>query len=316
MGGSLQNVLRDIWHEIGQRHHIRVAIIPNKYFFFETIKVDIRSLKSNEIESMAKLAVESNMPGNNNSTTMSSYFPNAEFTELIVAICSKQRICSANPELLKCKYWISEAYWLQHVVGDGKKSSIDEITILDVDDNDQVVLGDRTFPLFMPYFWCAELHDENIKTVARYANCVKNITNKLWKPIAMLTAVSVIAFFGAIFFSTCVHAKSGMLKLDEKEMQKLRSVISMRDKLAFFNAPAENFVNQLIKINEKRPNGLFFAEYEMTSPHDVIVQGQCDEIADMNVFINTLNSRKMAAEVVDFTSDDNIKFSMHIKIVD
>lgn len=316
MGGNLQSILRDTWHEIGQRHHIRVAIIPNKYFFFETIKVDIRSLKSNEIESMAKLAVESNMPGNNNSTTMSSYFPNAEFTELIVAICSKQRICSDTPELLKCKYWISEAYWLQHVVGDGKKSSIDEITILDVDDNDQVVLGDRTFPLFMPYFWCAELHDENIKTVARYANCVKNITNKLWKPVMAFSTISLIVLLGIIAASTYLHARNGTLKLNEKKLQKFRSVIELRNKLEFFHVSGENFIRQLTAINNDRPNGLFFTEYEMTSPHDVIVHGQCDKIADMNVFINTLNSRKMAAEVIDFSSDDNTKFSMHIKIVD
>lgn len=316
MGGNLQSILRNIWHEIGQRQHIRVAIIPNKYFFFETIKVDVRSLKGSEIESMAKLAVESDMPVDSNATTMSSYFPDAGFTELIVAVCSKQRLCFGNPELSKCKYWLPESYWLQHVVDDSKKSSIDEITILDVNNNDQVVLENRALSLFAPYFWCAELHDENVKTIVRCANCVKNITNKLWKPVMAFSTISLVVLLGVIAASTYLHARNGALKLNEKKLQKFKSVIELRDKLEFFRVPAENFIRQLTAINNDRPNGLFFTEYEMRSPHDVLVHGQCDKVADMNVFINTLNSRKMVAKVVDFSSDENTKFSIHIKIVD
>ena len=318
MVGSLniQNVLRDIWHEIGQRQHVRVAIIPNKYFFFETIKVDIRSLKNDEISSMAKLAVESDMPGDNIAATMSSYFPNSQFSELIVAVCSKQRICSASPELSKCKYLIPEAYWVNHVTSDNKKSSIDEVMILDVDNNGDVILGNRTLSLFGQYFWCAELHDENTKIVARYSNSIKNITNKLWKPVMAFSTLSLIGLIGVVSASTYLHARNGTLKFNEKKLQKFRSVIELRDKLEFFHVQSEHFIRQLTAINNDRPKGLFFTGYETTSPHDIVVHGQCDKIADMNVYINTLNSRKMTAEVIDVSSDDETKFSMHIKIVD
>lgn len=315
MGGNLQSILRDIWHEIGQRQHIRVAVIPDKYFYFDTIQVDIHSLKSSEIESMAKLAIESALP-ENNCATISCYFPNSDMTELIVAIAAKQRIFSASAKLSECKFWVPESYWWQHVVGDGKKLSIDEITILDVNNNDQVVLENRALSLFAPYFWCAELHDENVKTVVRCANFVKNITNKMWKPVMAFSTISLIVLLGVIAASTYLHARNGALKLNEKKLQKFKSVIELRDKLEFFSVPAENFIRQLTAINNDRPNGLFFTEYEMRSPHDVLVHGQCDKIADMNVFVNTLNSRKMVAKVVDFSSDKNTKFSMHIKIID
>jgi hypothetical protein len=264
-----------------------VAVIADRYFFFENIDFPSDSIDEKEIQNMAELTIGSVLPGRSEEM-VSGFFLSKNKSGLSVFVASKNRLMSEIPTLAGCNFWIPEKFFREHIAPSPLKSD-DTVATLDVDGAGNLSIDGEKIRLFSKNFWTAEMHGEVDKSAHRLSEMLNAVYGKIIIPIISTASILLLAFATLLTGSWMLNAWKTSLDNKRPKINRIAAREALRDELFAFSSGVIDCLQHLDAVNNVRPKSLLFSTFYANSPKSIDISGTSPSIATFNAFVSALN---------------------------
>ncbi|MDR2628886.1 MAG: hypothetical protein LBC30_02775 [Puniceicoccales bacterium] len=264
-----------------------VALISDRYFFFDEIKLPLESLRKEEIDNMAQMAIENAFPANDKKI-FSGFFTNHGKNCVIIFVASKNRVLSEIPNLKTCTYWLPERFCRENVKSGSIVKTDEKCATISVDGDGSLKIQGKKLNLFSDDFWNAEMHEQQEKTVARTTEKINSWYKKIIFPLISVTSVLLMLVIALVVIRLSIGFRQSTLV---KRWPKITRIIERKklyDEICAFSEGKVSYFKRLDEINKIRPAQLFFSQFTASGPKDIRLVGMCDSIATLNLFVENL----------------------------
>jgi hypothetical protein len=294
MGCSIVGIIGSLLSNAGGEEEADVALISDKYFLFEDVRIPVNTLKWNEIVEMAKNSTDAMVPAGNYET-LSGFFLGAGKDRVTTFVASKDRLLSEIHGLIECKYWVPERFFRELV--DANVGNIDTCTTVHCDQYGKFCLNETWNNMFVDAFWTAELHGGNETNGRREIVAVNTFYRKLFAPLLRLTSAFLVVLASLVAIDWMISSRVSGLRANKLSESGIEGRRILRDEMMVIVGDRSLYLKRLDFVNDLRPGTLLFNSFAMKSQNEALYSGMCDSAATLHTFVGRLKGSNIVKDV-------------------